>query len=164
MFRRRIFSAAVTALLLAAQAGAQQSAVATLSANFGGLAKLSFTSNSLAFPDANPDTVPRVPASPASIGITAKARASHLAPVTLTVVANDDLRSGITTIPAGAITWTASGQGFLPGTLNRTVPQLVASWTGSGVRTGTQEYFFTNVWTHPTGSYSLTLSYTLSSP
>jgi hypothetical protein len=38
----------------------------------------------------------------------------------------------------------------------------VATWVGSGVHTGTQTFRFQNLWTHPTGTYTVTLVYTLS--
>lgn len=161
---RRMLPAAVLISALAIPAAAQQSAVATLTVNLGGLAKLSFSTNAISFPDANPDTTPSVPSSPAAIVITAKARATRLSVVALTVSTSDDLRAGVSTIPATEISWTASGPGFVNGTLNRVAPQMVASWPGSGVYTGTQQYVFANKWSHPTGNFSLTLTYTLSSP
>jgi hypothetical protein len=145
-------------------AAAAQSQTATLNANLGGLARLSLSSTNISFADADPDSVPFVPASPGPITITAKARATQGATVTLTVQAGGDLRSGVNTIPAGHITWTASGAGFVPGTLSSTTPQVVASWTASGVHTGTQSFLFRNLWTYPTGTYTLTVTYTLSSP
>ena len=141
-----------------------QTATSTFSANLGGIAKLSLSSNTLSFPDADPDTVPLVPAAGGAITITAKARASLAATVTLTVLAADDLRSGVDTIPASALTWMASGAGFVNGTVSRAAPQVVASWTGSGIRTGTQTYQFQNSWSYRTGTYSVSLLYTLVSP
>jgi hypothetical protein len=149
-------------VLLAATPAVAQTATATLSANLGGLAKLSFSSNSITFPDGDPDVLPQLDAGP--LTIVAKARATQGSTVTLTVQANDDLRSGVDTIPADALSWTASGTGFGSGTISRTAPQLVASWNGSGVRAGTQTYRFRNRWTHPIGTYSVSLLYTLSSP
>lgn len=153
-------------MVLAAPPGARSQEVvpATLSVNLGSVAALALSSNSLAFPDADPDAVPEVPAAGGPLLITAKARAGRNAGVTLTVVASDDLRSGINTIPAGALTWTASGAGFVAGTMSRTTPQLVGAWTGSGVRNGTQAYRFRNLWTYASGTYTLTLTYTLSAP
>jgi hypothetical protein len=162
--RRRL-----TALVLAgigacgALAGAQ-SANATLSAPLTSLARLSLSTNSLTFPDADPDLVPQVPALQGPLTITAKARAPQGDVVTLTVQASDDLRSGVTVLPASLVTWTASGPGFVGGTLSPSAAQLVATWTGPGVHTGTQHYVFENRWTHPTGTYTLTLVYTLSVP
>ncbi len=141
---------------------AGQTSTATLNAAFTSLARLSLSSASLTFADADPDATPQVAATPASMLITASARAPRGGTVTLTVQANGDLRSGVTTIPASALTWTATGSGFVGGTVSSAAPQLVASWTGSGVRTGAQRYYFQNLWTHPTGTYSLTLLYTLS--
>ena len=153
-------------LMLAAttSAAAQETTVGTLNANLGVMARLSFSSSSLSFPDADPDALPQVPASPGSVTVTAKARATPQATVLLTVAAGDDLRSGMTTIPVDNLTWTATGDGFVGGTVSRVAEQVVASWTGSGIRTGTQEYFFRNLWTHPSGTYTVTLVYTLTAP
>jgi hypothetical protein len=166
MFRSCI-RVSILCTILAAAAGpawAQEYELATLSANLGGLAKLSFSTSSIAFPSADPDTVPQIAATPGPVTITAKARASRGATVRLTVIASDDLRSGVTTIAADAITWTATGMGFVNGALSRTAAQTVGSWTGSGARTGTQQYLFRNLWTYAAGTYTLTLQYTLSAP
>lgn len=160
----RPFAHSLLLVLLAAAPVDAQTATATLSANLGGLAKLSLSTNSLSFPDADPDTVAQVLAVPAQVTITAKARATEGAAVTLTVQASDDLRSGVETIPAGALTWTAAGPGFLAGAVSRTAPQPVASWTGSGVHTGTQSYRFQNSWSYASGTYTVSLLYTLSAP
>jgi hypothetical protein len=82
----------------------------------------------------------------------------------LSVLAGDDLRSGVLTLPASTITWTAAGAGFVAGTLNRTTAQTVGTWVGSGARTGNQSLLFANAWTYPIGTYTLTMTYTLSSP
>ena len=159
----RLSGPTLVVFVLAVVPAAAQTATATLSANLGGLAKLSFSTNSISFPDANPDIVPLVPASPGPIVITAKTRSAAGGTVTLTVQASDVLRSGLDTIPASAITWTTSGPGYVAGTLSSTAPQLVGSWTGSGVHIGTQNYLLHNLWTYPTGTYSVSLLYTLSS-
>jgi hypothetical protein len=93
-----------------------------------------------------------------------RARVQRNSQVTLTVQSTDDLRSGVTVLPASLMTWTVTGSGFAGGTLSRSAPQLVGRWTGSGVRVGAQNYRFENRWTHPTGTYSATLVYTLASP
>ena len=77
-------------------------------------------------------------------------------------MAADQLRSGLNTIPASNITWTVSGSGFSSGTLSAASAQTVAGWTGSGVRTGTQSFFFKNLWSYATGTYTLTMTFTLS--
>ena len=90
--------------------------------------------------------------------------AADVAQVTLTVQSTDDLRSGTVTLPASLITWTAQGSGFVPGTMSMSSAQVVGTWTGSGVRSGSQSFLFRNAWTHPPGVYSLTLVYTISAP
>jgi hypothetical protein len=154
---------AVAVALIASDASAQ-SRTATLNVPVNGLARLTLSTNGVSFPDSNPDLVPQIPGVPGPLVITVKARATLNATIRLSVLASDDLRSGVRTIPASNITWTATGAGFVLGTLNRTTPQTVGSWIGSGVRTGSQNLFFRNVWTHPTGTYTLTMTYTLSSP
>jgi hypothetical protein len=97
------------------------------------------------------------------VSITAKMRATPGATVTLTLIASDYLRSGVTVLPASHITWTATGTGFTGGTVDRLVPRLVATWVGSGVQAGSQSFRFRNLWSHPSGTYTLTLLYTLTS-
>jgi hypothetical protein len=152
-------------LILVVAAGrvpAAQTSNATLNASINSVARLSLSSAALTFPDADPDTVPSIQASQGPITVTAKARTSPNGTITLTVRASDDLRSGVNTIPASNVTWVASGAGFGNGTLSASTAQAVATWTGSGVRTGTQTFFFRNVWSYATGTYTLTITYTLS--
>jgi hypothetical protein len=101
----------------------------------------------------------------AQLNVTANARTSSAGAVTLTVVAGGDLASGGQTIPVGNLTWTGTGTGFnATGTMNKTTAQSVGSWTGSGVYSGTMTYAFANSWTYATGSYTATLTYTLTAP
>jgi hypothetical protein len=162
MFSRILFLLPMLWCAAAADAAAQSAltAAATLSSTVTSLARMTISANSIAFDDADPDTVPQVPAAGGPLTINARARAPRNGLVTLTVQAADDLRSGVNVLPASLITWTATGQGFVDGTLNRT-PQLVGSWTGSGARVGTQSYRFQNSWNHTPGIYTVTLVYTL---
>jgi len=158
----------ILAFVLLAQAPAPASgpqvASATLNLNLGSHARLSFSATALTFPNADPDLTPQVSSVPDSIAITAKARTTRNGQITVTVQSTDDLRSGVTTLPASLITWGAQGAGFLPGALSASTAELVGAWTGSGVRTGSQTFSFRNEWTHPPGTYSLTLVYTISAP
>ena len=63
---------------------------ATLNATFSGLARLTFSSSNISFPDADPDFVPNIPAVQGPVTITAKARTSPNGAVTLTVQSSDD--------------------------------------------------------------------------
>lgn len=151
-------------IVLTGASPAAQVETATLNATVTSLARLSLSTNSVTFPDADPDSVPQIPASPAVITITAKARAAAGAQVLLTAQASDDLRSGLDTIPASHITWTATGAGFVAGALSASAAQPVAVWADSGVHTGAQSFSFRNLWTYPSGTYTLTVVYTLSAP
>jgi hypothetical protein len=154
----------VAALLALATSALAQTRTATLNVTVNGFARLTLSSSGVSFPDSNPDLVPQVPGSTGPLTITVKARTTANASLRLSVLASDDLRSGVRTLPASNITWTATGAGFVAGTLNRTTAQTVGSWIGSGARSGAQSLFFRNLWTHPTGTYTLTMTYTLSSP
>ncbi len=149
------------ALAAGSTPAACQTASATLNGPVVGLARLTLSSAAVTFPDADPDSIPNVPALQGPITVTAKARTMVNGGVTLTVLATDQLRSGLNTIPASNITWTASGAGFSSGTLNASVAQAVGAWSGSGAHTGTQSFFFKNLWTYATGTYSLTMMFTL---
>src|SRR6476646_6748906 len=147
-------------VMAAGRVPAAQTSNATLNAAINSVARLSLSSAALTFPD--PDTVPSIQASQGPITVTAKARTSPNGTVTLTIRAGDQLRSGLNTIPESNITWVATGGGFSNGTLSATTAQAVATWTGSGVHTGTQTFFFRNLWSYATGTYTLTMTYTLS--
>jgi hypothetical protein len=143
---------------------ASLSRTATATATITAVAKLTMSSTSIAFPDADPDTTPAIPASGGEITITAKARTTIGNTVTLVVQAANDLKSGLDTILATQLTWTATGAGFVAGTMSKTAAQPVASWTSSGSWSGTQSYTLLNSWTYATGTYSTTLTYTLTAP
>lgn len=164
---RRQFAALIIAVLVAATAAlhaASLSRTATATATVNALAKLTLSSTTLVFPDADPDTVPSIPANGAGITITAKARTTIGSTVLLQVVATDDLRSGLDVIPASQLRWTSSGAGFVAGTISRSAAQTVGSWVSSGMWTGTQNYTMVNAWTYATGTYTTTLTYTLTAP
>lgn len=152
------------AVWIAASPAAAQTSTATLSADIRPIAKLTLSTSSVSFADADPDLVGQVPALGGPITITGKTRATSGEQVVLTVVASDDLRSGVQVINASAITWTTTGAGFVPGMLSATSPAMVAQWTGSGTYSGTQQLFFRNLWSYPTGTYTTSLLYTLTAP
>jgi len=162
MRRRTLTPVLFVLILVAGTPAAAQTRNATLNASINGLARLSLSSAAITFPDADPDTLPSIQAAQGPITLTAKARTSPNGSITLTVQANDHLRSGIDTIPASNITWVASGPGFNNGTLSAASAQIVAAWSGSGARSGTQTFFFKNLWSYATGIYTLTMTYTLS--
>jgi hypothetical protein len=143
---------------------ASRSRTATATVTIAALAKLSLSASALSFPDADPDTTPSISAGGGPVTLVAKIRTTPGSPVSLSVLASDDLRSGVSTIAIAALRWTSSGAGFSAGTMSRTVAQSVGAWVGSGMRTGAQSYSLTNSWTYAAGSYSTSLVYTLTAP
>jgi hypothetical protein len=135
----------------------------TVSATVAATAKLTLTSATVTFPNADPDTVTSIPANEGAITVDAKAKTSTGTLVTLTLQATTDLTSGSDTIAISNVTWTATGGGFVAGTMSL-VAQTVGSWTGSGDRSGTQSYSLANSWSYATGSYSAAATYTLTAP
>ena len=164
---RRLLALIVSIVLVAAAPllrAATKTDTLTVSATVAARAKLTLSSASMAFPDSDPDTVPSIPASGGALTITTKARTTIGSTVTLVVRASTDLQSGLDTIPVNLLTWTASGSGFVAGTMNKTTAQSVGSWVSSGQWSGTQSYALANAWTYSTGTYTTTLTYTLTAP
>lgn len=164
---RRDLAFIVAVLLVAAAPllwAASKTDTLTVSASVTARAKLTLSTSSMTFADADPDTTPSVPASGGALTITAKARTTLGSTVSLAVLASTDLQSGLDTIAVGNLTWTATGTGFVAGTMNRTTAQAVGSWVSSGIFTGTQTYALANSWNYSTGTYTTTLTYTLTAP
>jgi hypothetical protein len=84
--------------------------------------------------------------------------------VTLTCLAEGDLTAGANTIAISNVTWTATGTGFVAGTMNKTTAQSAGSWTGPGARSGTFSFSLANSWSYDTGSYTAAITYTLTAP
>ncbi len=154
------FALVATQGLGAATATGSLSATVTVSA----MAKLTLSTATVTFPGADPDVSPSIAASEGPITITAKGKTSTGATISLTLIAADDLLSGSGSIPISNVTWTASGAGFVAGTMSRAAAQTVASWTNSGNRTGTQSFALANSWDYAAGSYTTTAQYTLTAP
>ena len=159
-----LLACVVPMAILAPPAGAQEATTATMNVTVSSMAKLTVSAATLTFPDANPDLSPQVTPLQGALTISAKARSTEGSQVVLTVQAADDLRSGLEMIPASAMSWTVTGSGFAPGTLSKVSPVTLGQWNGSGARTGTQTFLFQNLWTYASGTYTATLTYTLSAP
>ncbi len=150
-------------LTVATDTRAQNPFTVTASFNVAAQAKLSFSATTLTFPDADPGTTPLVPASQNPITVTASVRFGSGQAI-LTVLASDDLRSGMDVIPISALTWTASGTGFVGGSMSRTTAQMVATWNTSDRYVGSLTFRLGNSWNYASGNYGTTLTYTLSTP
>jgi hypothetical protein len=135
-----------------------------IKANVGKVAKLIVETNTITFPNMDPDETKQVPALENDIKLTVKARTGSTSPVTLNIIADGDIVSGPDTIPIQNVTWQASGQGFLSGTMSKTTSQTAGSWTGGGIREGIFRYYLNNSWNYATGVYQATITYTLITP
>jgi len=140
-------------------AGAVQGRPVAKSPAAGVGATLTLGVGSITFPSASPVTVSSIAANgnPISVTVTTTGNPNW----SLTVLASGDLVSGGNTIAIGNVTWTATGTGFVGGTLSKTTARTLASGTGNGTLTGHQSYFLANSWNYVTGSYSQTVLYTL---
>ena len=136
----------------------------TLSTNIAARAKLQFGLLAMNFPDADPDSVPSNPANVNPLSVTSSGRTGSSQTATLTCLAGGDLISGTNTILISNMTWQSSGSGYVSGTMSKTTAQTAGSWTGSGKRLGSFNYFLTNSWSYTTGNYSTSITYTLTAP
>lgn len=162
----RILVMALVLCMLAAGVafGATDTKTLTINATVNARAKLTLDIAAITFADADPDLTPSIPSSPATVGITASIRTGAASTATLTTKTATDLVSGSDTILISNVTWTASGSGFVAGTMNKTTEQSVGSWTGSGNRTGTITPVLANSWSYPPGAYAATATFTLAAP
>jgi hypothetical protein len=93
-----------------------------------------------------------------------KARTTAGGSVSLGVAADGPLTSSGNTIAISALKWASTGTNFSPTGTSNTTSQTVVSFTGSGTRTGTQNYTLDNSWAYATGTYGAVLTYTLTAP
>jgi len=128
------------------------------------MAKLIVDTNTIVFPNMDPDEKKQVPATQNDIKVVVKARTGSTSPVNLNIIADGDLVSGPDTIPVQNVTWQATGQGFMGGTLSKSSVQSAGSWKGSGVREGVFRYYLSNNWNYQKGEYQVTVTYTLTTP
>ncbi len=155
---------AVGCSVATAALGASATTNVTVNSAVGARASLVFGTTTIGFPDADPGTVSSIPATQNAVSVTASVRSGSSSVSTLQVQAAGDLTSGSDTIPISNVTWTATGAGFVPGTMNKATAQTAGSWTGPGQRSGSFSYFMANSWNYATGNYSVTVTYTLSAP
>jgi hypothetical protein len=161
----------VAALVLGALAvipvitfAASDSKVLTINATVAARAKLVIAPSTINFPDADPDVTPSIPANENSVIILANVRTSSAGVSTLTCLANGDLLAGSSSIPISNVSWTAAGPGYVNGTMSNSAAQAVGSWTGSGGNVGNLDFSLANSWAYNIGSYTQTVTYTLTAP
>lgn len=157
--------AAVAVLGWAAPASAQMTQDVNATVNVGQWARLSVSGGPVNFPDEDPDNVPVLVAN--IVNVSARARVSPGAPVSVTVVAGNaffDSVAGTNLIPVASMTWAVFGSpGFVPGSMSTTA-QTLASWTGPASRAADQTYSLPNSWSYPVGNHTVVLTYTLVTP
>lgn len=128
-------------------------------------AKLTLGVASINFPDADPDAIPSIAATENAVSVTAKVRTGLSSIATLTHRASGNLSAGPgITIPIGNVTWTATGAGYVAGTMSSSADVSAGSWTGSGSYSGTFRYFIVNSWSYVIGNYTVSSTYTLTAP
>ena len=98
------------------------------------------------------------------VSLDVKARTTAGGAVTLTVQAAGNFTNGSSNIPLNTLQWTATGTGYQAGSSDSTNPQTVGTWTGSGHQSGSHTYTLPNSWSYATGTYNVTLNYTLATP
>ncbi len=161
---RNIYAACLFVLGLTARCTAQADvavSTGTITATVSSVANLTLGGTNLTFANSSPATVTSIPANENGITATVNARTSLTGTVILTVLATGDLTSGAQTIPISNVTWTTLGSGFQSGTLSKTTAVTAGSWIGSGTHSGTLAFFLANSFTYVTGTYSTTITYTL---
>lgn len=151
--------------ILFPQTTANLSVNAAVSSRF----KLELSSNTVTFTRvANPMGEPVIPQNEVPIQVTVKATTSRFLiwpqSYNLRIQAVGQLvdSSTGTTIPVEAITWTASGSGFVTsGTLAADTEVLLGTWNASGSSPGTISFSFKDNPNYAPGVYRLTVTFNL---
>ena len=127
--------------------------------------ELTLSTSAIAFASADPDTTPSIAAAPVTVRY--RIRGNDGGNWRVTLLAGGDLTSGAAAIPISRVTWTATpAPPFQSGTMSSTVAQTLASDTGNqqGYRTGSVVFSLENRWTHNTGIYTTSITFTLIAP
>ena len=154
---------AAAAILFTSSSAYAQLATANINATavVAARGRISLT-GTINFPDTDPFLSASINANP--LTVQALARVAPGAGVSLTVQAGGNFVSGADTIAITNLTWAGAGAGFAgTGTMNTTA-QPVGTWTGPGANNGSQTYSLVNDWAYAPGNYSVTLTYTLTTP
>ena len=138
----------------------------TIKADVKNLSKLELDSTTVTFGvgSLSPDDSPVINSSPSQISVTAKARTGDRSNVTLTVLATGDLISGSDILSINNVNWTAFGPGFASGIMDKTSPQTLGSWVGSGIHPGRISFQLINRWEYAKGDYATTTVFILTAP
>jgi hypothetical protein len=126
---------------------------------------LSLSRTTIPFAAADPDTTPSV-AAPV-VTVTYRVRGNTFGSWQVTILASGDLSSGLATIPASRVTWTATpSPPFQGGTMSTTTAQQLAGGSGNvdPSRTGQLTFFLQNSWDYDVGTYSTVFTFTLTAP
>ena len=161
------FTAAAIVLATAAENLCAQALTGAINvtAVFNSRIKLTFDRTSVIFDTAAYDINTVVPVQADPLTVSAKARVPPNTRIVLTVQANGPFTSGGSTIPVNKLSWTMTGTGFQAGgTANEHAAKTLGSWRGPGSWTGRQVYEFLDSWDYAVGTYSVTMTYTLSAP
>lgn len=126
--------------------------------------ELTVTPGVITFPMSDPDAMPIIASAP--VQVTYRVRQNQ-GSWTLTVLAGGDLNSGSATVDISNVTWVATpAPPFQNGTLSKTVAQTLASGNGNvnPTRTGSVTFRVANSWNYSAGTYTQTVTFTLTSP
>ena len=126
---------------------------------------LTVTPAAIVIPTGDPDLVPVVSSTPATIAY--RVRQNNNNPWSLTVLAGGDLVAGASSIAISEVTWVATpSPPFRNGTLSSTSAQTVAAGVGNVANpsSGSITFRLTNSWTYDAGIYTQSLVFTLSAP
>ena len=138
----------------------------TIKADVKNLSKLQLDSTTVTFEvgSLSPDEIPTMSSSPSQISVVAKARTGAKSNVMLTVLAMGDFTSGSDVLSINNVNWTAFGPGFASGIMDKTSPQPLGSWVGSGIHPGRISFQLINRWDYAKGDYATTTVFTLTAP
>jgi len=126
--------------------------------------KIELSTNFVSFTRSGQPTGALIPQNEPPVVVTVKTTTRRAVRIYARIVVTGDLtdpNSGAT-IPAEAISWTASGSGFNSGSLSKATPQQIGDWNRSGIYQGTLTFNFQDNTSYYPGTYILVVTVTVS--
>jgi hypothetical protein len=156
--------AAAVVLLANPVSAANDTKNVTVTVHVNARAKLTLTATAVDFADTDPDSGGGViNATPFNVNV--KARTTRTGTVNLDVSAPDFSNGSGDSIAIGKLSYAATGStGYVAGNPFTTGAASAGTWTGSGNQAGTHTYTLVNDWAYNTGTYTSSVTYTLTAP
>jgi hypothetical protein len=140
--------------------GAQEFQEMRINATVETRCKIELSTNMVSFTRFGPSTGAPIPQNEPPVTVIVKTTTRPSEKIYARIVTSGDLTEAKTggTIPAESISWTASGGGFVSGSLSKANPREIGNWKKSGTYRGTLTFNFRDDPSFSPGTYTLVVT------